>query len=531
MVDSISTISMSGVRSPLPARAQTLGELLFQESHPQDANKALVVFEGQPVSYRQMRERAAAIACQFQEKGIGLGDRVGLLFPNHPDYIASFFALSALGAVVVPINPLLKSEEIAHILKDSQAKALVVHELILKEALKSRQFCPKLEHVFVGGERAEVVVNNCESKLEVLTKGHLSPSSLKVSVALNPKKDLALLVYTSGTTGRPKGAMLTHHNILSVFPSRLDLFKVGPDDRLLAVLPMCHIYGIAVVMVGTICKDATMVMLPKFEAQPTLKAIESEGVTVIPAVPAIYQFLISELENLPTDFSSVRLCFCGGSAMPLSLLEKVEEKMGAPLVEGYGLTETSCVATINPLDGVRKPGSVGVAMDGVQVIIADVDGSELPRGPHNVGEIRVKGPNVMSGYHERPAETLECLQDGWFATGDLGYEDEDGYIFVVGRKKEMIIRGGQNIYPREIEEILVRMKEVAEAAVIGVPCEFMGERVKAVLVVRPGEVLSEEQVKHFCNEHLADYKVPRLIEFSDFLPRNSTGKVLKRLLN
>lgn len=329
--------------------------------------------------------------------------------------------------------------------------------------------------------------------------------------------------------------MLTHGNILAVFPRRLDLLEIDDRDRVLAVLPMCHIYGITVLMIGTLSTGGTLVVLPRFEAAAALELIAREKVTIIPAVPAMHRFVLMELANRSYDVSSVRMCMSGGSALPTELIGELETALGAACVEGYALTETSCAATLNPLRGKRKPGSVGPALESIELRILGAEGQSLPSGEENIGEVQIRGANVMRGYYNQPQATAEVIDlQGWFSTGDLGYKDADGYLYLVGRKKEMIIRGGQNIYPREIEDVICRIPGVVESAVIGIPDKFMGERVKAIVVTSKASdvvVPTEEQIKSFCTEHLAEYKVPRIIEFADTLPRNSTGKILKRLLS
>lgn len=532
MVDAVAVTVLSGISEP----ATDIFAVLFKQAELSPQKEALV-FQDERYTYAEILSRAAALAEQLKNAGVKSKDKIGLLFPNYPDYIASFFAVCGLGATVVPINPLLKSEEIAHILADSQAETLIVHESSLDEALKAQGLNKVLKRVFVGD--GDKVTSQSDSKpidrvpkeltTATLSKNKVPSSTFKWSAKIEPN-DLALLVYTSGTTGKPKGAMLTHFNLLSVFPSRLDIFDISYADKLLAVLPMCHIYGIAVLMIGSFACGATLVMLPKFESAPALKMIQQEGVSIVPAVPAMYQFLLMELEKTKYDLSSVRICFCGAAPLPVEVIEAVEQKFGAALIEGWGMTETSCVATINPLKGVRKPGSVGLCLPGVEVIIVDDEGKRLPAGRENVGELWIKGSNVMDGYYLQEEENKSCIKNGWFATGDLGWADSDAYLYIVGRKKEMIIRGGQNIYPREIENVICRLQGVIESAVLGVPDKFMGERVKAVIVTETGATLTEDEVKEFCAERLAEYKVPRLVEFRSSLPKNSTGKVLKRLL-
>ncbi|MBY0358877.1 MAG: long-chain fatty acid--CoA ligase [Candidatus Obscuribacterales bacterium] len=509
-------------------------------------NKDAIITDKVRLTYADLFQRTAAIAEKLLECGVKKGDRVGLLFPNHPDYVASFFAVIGLGAVLVPINPLLKSEEIAHILSDSGAHTLIVHLDSLAEALKSQKTTKTIsailvnelpeKNAFIVGDSGNnkntdnVAITNNFKFISFALPQKSDPAKITWDKAINPE-DLALIVYTSGTTGKPKGAMLSHKNLLSVFPGRLDMFDFSQSDITLAVLPMCHIYGITILMFGTISRGGTLAILAKFDAKTALSIIEKERVTIVPAVPAMHQFMLMESRTKSYDLSSVRLCFCGGASLPPALIKELEQLFGAVLIEGYALTETSCTATINPLHGMRKPGSVGPALPGVDIRIIDDNGNELPPGPNHVGELHIKGKNVMLGYYHQATETEESFENGFFMTGDLGYKDTDGYLYIVGRKKELIIRGGQNIYPREIEEVIARMPEVAESAVIGVPDELMGERVKAIIVIKPNSKLDMESVRSFCAQYLAEYKVPRLVEFRTELPRNSTGKVLKRLLS
>jgi long-chain acyl-CoA synthetase len=523
MVDALATPMLSAGTSV----SEHFFELLFKQVQLVPNNVALV-YENQHITYEQLLQRVSAVGEQLQKVGVGPNDKVAILFPNHPDYVASFFAAAGIGATIVPINPLLKSDEIAHILKDSDAKTLIVHEASLAEALKSQSTNPVLERIFVSGKYAAPA--NTTIKIEALTQGKKSHKAIRWHQDFKTKEDLALIVYTSGTTGKPKGAMLTHFSMLSIFPARFDIFEVDQHDVTLATLPMCHIYGIAILMIGTLSRGAKLVLMPKFEAAPVLNLIQQERITLVPAVPAMFQFMLLELEKNSYDLSSVRICFSGAAPLPKEVILAVEEKFGAVLIEGFGMTETSCVATINPLRGDRKVGSVGPPLPGVYIRVIADDGTELPAGPENVGELVIKGPNIMLGYYKQPEATEESIRDGWFATGDLCYRDEDDYFYIVGRKKEMIIRGGANIYPREIEDVILQLDEVAEVAVVGVPDKFMGERVKAVIVLKNGRTLSEAAIKEYCNEKLAEYKVPRIVEFRDAIPRNSTGKILKRML-
>ncbi len=504
-------------------------------------NKEALVYNETRWTFSVLMQRIAAVATQLLDAGVKPGEKVGILFPNHPDYVAAFFAAAGLGLTIVPINALLKSDEIAHILSDSESTTLILHESTLAEALKSQAEGSILKHIFVSRDTecgaSSATSTSCSgnaSQLGVpiidLSQELRELNSVDWYCHINPYEDLALIVYTSGTTGKPKGAMLSHFNMLSIFPERLDLFDVSELDKTLAVLPMCHIYGITILMIGTLSRGGTLAIMPKFEAVQALKIIEKERLTLVPLVPAMYQFCLMELEKNKYDLESVRVCFSGAAALAPELIKQLETAFGAVLVEGFGMTETACVATINPLKGVRKAGSVGPVLPGVEMRVVADDGTVLSVGSANVGELSIKGPNIMKGYYKLPEETQKSMDGDWFFTGDLGYIDEDGYVFIVGRKKEMIIRGGANIYPREIEEVLLKLEQVAEAAVVGVPDKLMGERVKAVLVLKSGANLDESKVKEFCSEHMAEYKVPRIVEFRSTLPRNSTGKILKRML-
>jgi len=513
--------------------------LLAEQVKLKPANSA-IFFGEEEISYAQLGARMSSIVIALHEAGIRSGDKVGVFFPNHPDFVAAFFAVVRLGATVVPINPLLKADEIAHILHDSESKGVIVHELLSKELQASLPKLQNLKCVFVMSYKNESTISDGSGKnVVVLDEAELARKEKSLDMAgkqiaehgLNVSEDqLAVLVYTSGTTGKPKGAMLTHGNLFAAVNMKKAILDFQDSDRILAVLPLCHIYGLSVVMLGMMSQGGSMVIVEKFEPVTVLKAIQNRKVTITPAVPAMYQFMAMELEKNKYDLSSLRYGLCGAAPLDAELLKRLDEAFGVPILEGYALTETTCIATITPIAGPRKFGSVGPKVPGIELYVVDGKLLPLPHGKENIGQIATRGPNVMQGYYKQKPATDECLKDGLFLTGDLGYFDEDGYLYISGRTKEMIIRGGQNVYPREVETVIMRMDSVLEVAVIGVPDQYMGERVKAVVVTRPGVTLTEDEVREFCSERLAPYKVPRVVEFRDLLPRNSTGKVLKRLL-
>lgn len=512
---------------------------LLAEACQTCADKTLLKFEDQNLSYKEILYRSLYLSSLLGEAGVGQGTRVALYFPNHAHFIPLFLAIGALGAVVVPINPLLKAEEIAHILSDSEASTLICHPQSLKTLLEhSCQCLPTLKNLFLVGEEVGlehleklsyknlVAVN--EAQLARQKDVHLPDAAERVRLA---DDELALLVYTSGTTGKPKGAMLSVGNILFAVKTYPRFLNTDERDVYAAVLPLCHIYGLVVVLLGTIYKKASMVIFEHFDAHRLLRSLMYDAITVLPAVPTMFHFLLLEREKqgMQGPLPALRLGMCGGASMPPELLERLEAELNIPVQEGWALTECAVIATLNPIHK-RKCGSIGQALPGIEVRVLDEQGRTLPAGAEHIGELCVRGANVMQGYLKRPEATAETLKDGFLHTGDLGYCDDEGYFYIVGRSKEMIIRGGMNIYPREVENVLLRHPGIKDAAVVGVSDPHMGERVKAYIVLA-AEPLTESEIKHFCSEHLADYKVPRAFAFIESIPRNSTGKVLKRMLN
>ncbi len=512
-----------------------VADILRERVRQTPDNPALFFGDGK-ISFAQLWSGITSFARVLSAAGIERGDKVGLMLANHPDFVIAFFAVARLGATMVAINPLLKTEEVTHIISDSGAKAVILHEKLNGLISAATPALDSLRHLIIMGS-GESAVHDARLRVSIIdtTKLFIESPSLDPSPDADfdvpvDQDDLAVLVYTSGTTGKPKGAMLTHRCLRAAVEMRGKVIPCSESDRVLAVLPLCHIYGMTIVMLGTLSDGGALVICEKFEARHVLGLIERHRITVLPCVPAMFQFLTMELENESFDLRSLRFGICGGAPVDPVLLERFSRTFDAPIIEGYGLTEVSCVATLTPLQGMRKLGSVGPAVPGVELRILDKAFNSLSKGEGNVGQVAIKGENVLTGYYNLPTSSEESFQDGYFLTGDLGYLDDDGYLHLCGRMKELIIRGGQNIYPREVEAVIEKIPQVQECAVVGVPDTLMGERVKAVIALRSGEKLSEDEVKQLCSNHLADYKVPRLVQFVDTLPRNSTGKIMKRLL-
>lgn len=483
--------------------------------HPQ---KTFLVFGSHSFSYGDIERKVSQLSEKLAQVGLIQGDRVAIYLFNSPEFVVSLLALNCLGITVVPVNPLLKEEEIEHILSDSQARALLAH----RETKIARVGQP-------------VIDLNLELRLDLsLFKFDSLQSADQESSEQDFDSTAALIVYTSGTTGKPKGAVLSYANVAFTIESYPHRFCLKQDDMLLGVLPLCHLYGLLVVLAGALKAGCGIVLMKQFDAAEAILLLRSEAVSVLPAVPTMHQFILMELDKEGKDsrLENLRLCTTGGAAMPRDLLVALKERLRVPVLEGYALTETTVIATLNP-EGDARLGSVGTAFPGIEIAI-EKDGIRSSRsfakGESEVGEILLQGACIMKGYFNNAAATAEVIKDGWFYTGDLGYLDADGYLYIVGRSKELIVRGGMNIYPREIEEVLLRLPAIAECAVVGVPDRYMGERVKAFIVLKSGACLTEDEIKSFCKSHVADYKMPRAIEFLDKLPRNSTGKVLKRLL-
>ncbi|MFE7245050.1 long-chain fatty acid--CoA ligase [Streptomyces sp. NPDC057582] len=463
------------------------------------------------VTYRTLDQRTARMAELLRERGVRPGDHVGLMLTDTPEFAFAYFGVLRVGGVVVPMNFLLKSREVAYHLGDSGARLLFAWHDFADEARTGAQQAG-----------AEAVIVDAGGFDELPASG---PSA--DDVADRHEDDTAVVLYTSGTTGEPKGAELTHGNLTrNCDIVANDLLQLTPDDVIFGGLPLFHAFGQTCALNAAVASGACVTLLPRFDAEKTLAMLAGHGVTVFAAVPTIFSRLLQQPDPDAYDVSRLRLSLSGGAAMPVQVLRDFQDAFHCVVLEGYGLSETSPVTSFNTLQAGPRPGSVGTPIRGVEMRVVDDDGEDVPRG--EVGEIAIRGHNVMKGYWQRPEETAAAIRDGWFHTGDLGRLDQDGFFWIVGRSKDMIIRGGNNVYPREIENVLYEHPAVAEAAVIGVPDPDLGEEVGAAVVLRPGARATAEELRAYVKSRVAAYKYPRKVWITDALPKGPTGKIIKR---
>ncbi|MER7458008.1 long-chain fatty acid--CoA ligase [Micromonospora sp. NPDC126480] len=496
-------------------------------------SREAVVLGDTRLSYAQLDAAANQVANLLVDSGIRPGDRVALSCPNLPYFPVVYYGILKAGAVVVPLNVLLKAGEIVYHLQDSGAKAYFCFEGTPElpmgvEGWQGFGGADGCDHFFLmtADPRASSPIEGAST-----LGSALAGRATRFETATTEATDTAVILYTSGTTGQSKGAELSHANMVMNATTCWRLFGAADEDVHLVTLPLFHSFGQTVQMNAGLYGGATLVLLPRFDAGTALTLMEREKVTFFAGVPTMYWGLLSagrEKVDVTAIAASLRMAVSGGAALPVEILEQVEKVYGVKIREGYGLSETSPVASFNHPGREAKPGSIGQPVWGVQMRLVDADWNEVPEG--EPGEIAIRGHNVMKGYHGRPGATAEVLRDGWFRTGDVARRDEDGYYFIVDRAKDMIIRGGFNVYPREVEEIMMTHPDVSLVAVVGVPHPSHGEEVKAFVIRHPGSRLTESELMDWCKERMASYKYPRLVEFRDELPMTSTGKILKRKL-
>ncbi len=506
---------------------------LFRQAAEEHRGRNALSFYGTTFEFERLQALVEKMAASLSAAGVSKGDRVALMLPNCPQYVISFFATVRLGAVVTQINPMYVEREIEHILRDSGAETIVVYAAVYE----------RVKAVLPDSNLKTVVVVDFGNEPGELDAGHVSFGEFLATdadpapeVEIDPSEDVAALQYTGGTTGVSKGAMLTHRNLVANVQQTIDVFVRNPDQftgrRCVGALPFFHIYGLTCVMLFGIKLGVEQVLLPRFEVGEVLAVFENARPTMFSGVPTMYMALLASDEDLRKHhLHDVMIFNSGGSALPVNLKRSFEESVGKPLFEGYGLSEASPVTHNNPpFLGEGREGSIGIPIPSTDAGIVDVETGETEMPVGEAGELIIKGPQVMKGYLNMPEETAMTLRNGWLYTGDVAKMDEDGYFYIVDRKKDMVVASGYNVYPREVEEILFEHPDVAEAVAIGVPDEYRGETLKAFVVKRSGATVTEEEIQAFCKERLAPYKTPRSVEFRDDLPKSAVGKLLRRVL-
>jgi len=474
--------------------------------------------DGRRFTYREFLEAVNRAANLLDGLGVRRGDAVSLLLPNGAEYVVAYFACFSLGALAGPVNSLLKPEEMAYVVGNSEAKALLYDTQFAAHAAELRSQVASLGAAVVFDDEAAATAG-------------LSPRPGAWAGAALEREDEAIIIYTSGTTGKPKGCLLTHGNLLANARQIVEWLGFTEEDRLLTVMPLFHMNAVTVTTASALYAGGSTVVSPRFSASRFWQIISDYGVTSFGSVATMLSMLLANYpRGVPEGFNtdSLRFAMCGSAPVPAEVMRRFEETFGLLVVEGYGLSESTCRSTFNPPDRRRRPGSCGLAI-GNEMKVVDEDDRDLPDG--EAGEIVMRGENVFKGYFRNEEATRRAFRGGWFHTGDVGYRDADGFFYIIDRKSDMIIRGGENIYPREIDELLYRHPAVAEAAVVGVPDELYGEEVAAFVTLKEGREADESALLAYCREHLAEFKCPKRVIFPGALPKGPTGKVLKRELS
>lgn len=495
---------------------------LLDESIEKYPNHIAMTFYGKTYTYRELEESIKKAASGLSKLGVKKGDKVAIMLPNCPQYPISFYGALMCGATIVQVNPMYKASELIHILNDSGAKVLIIMDKLLPlfESVKDQTTIQSVIPVLI-----ESAIMSAELQQEL--------DNPLLEVVIDPKEDVAVLQYTGGTTGTPKGAMLTHYNIvantLQSIATSVVQSKPG-EERILAVSPLFHVYGMTGAMCVNFYLGGNLLLVPKFDVEQIVTLIEEMKPTSFPGVPTMYIALVNYYKDKKFDLSCLVLCSSGSAPLPLEVLDRFNEISGTTVSEGYGLSEASPVTHRNPVKGLQKKGSIGIPLPNTDSKIVDIATGEqtLPYG--EVGELVIKGPQVMKGYLNLPEETGHTIRNGWLYTGDLATMDGDGFFYIVGRKKEMIIASGFNVYPIEVENIIYRHPAVLEAAVFGIPDEYRGETIRAVIALKAGHEVTEQEMIEFCKSRLSSYKVPEDFLFVDELPKTAVGKILKRSL-
>lgn len=502
---------------------------IIRESAKKNPTKTHVIVGDVELPYAMTHSISQKFGGGLQKLGIERGQHVALMLPNVPHFTMSYFGCHYAANPVVPLNVLLTADEIEYHIKDSDAVAIVVWEMFYEQAREAFDRVASCKHIIVAkADKTDVTAPEGAHNFNALAMG----ADPILEVPDTNADDTAVILYTSGTTGRAKGAELSHFNLffnarnMNAMP---DHPVAAGEERALVCLPLFHSFGQTVLQNATTMAGGTLVLMPRFEPLQAAQLIQKHEINVFAGVPTMYFALLNHPEVNAEALASLKHCVSGGSAMPVEVMNEFDSKFGVNILEGYGLSETSPVASFNNFEQAKKAGSIGLPIWGVEFRLVDDEGKVVDK-LDEPGEIQIKGHNVMKGYYKRPEANAESIVDGWFRSGDIGTRDDDGFYYIVDRKKDMIIRGGFNVYPREIEEVLYAHEAIAEAAVIGVADDKFGEEVKAVVSLKSGASLTGEDLIAYCKEHLAAYKYPRFVDIIDELPKGATGKILKREL-
>ena len=480
--------------------------------------KIAIRFYDRDITYRELDEQSNRVANGLLKRGVRKGDRVCLLMDNSPEFYYAYFGIIKIGAIAGPVNCWWQTGEIRYLLNDSGATALFFDHNYRGHIDKIIDETPALKHVIEREATDQRFI-----AFETLLAEPMELAPLEIGL-----DDVSTIVYTSGTTGNPKGVLLTHRNILTNSLQASRLANIDENDVIMCFLPLFHVNGLVITGTSPLSRGSQIILRRNFSASEFWECVAKYRVSIFSGVPTVYQILLQTPGSEGVDVSSLRYGVCGAAPMPVEAIRKFEETFKMIIIEGYGLTEGTAGATANPIDGVRKIGSIGIPFAGSEIKLLNDQDEEVPQG--EVGEICIKGDHVMKGYFNKPEDTAQALRGGWLHTGDMAYKDEDGYLFIVDRKKEMVIRGGENIYPKELEGIIYGHPQVMDVAVVGVPDAIYGEEVMACLVLHPGQTLTEEAFKEWCRANMASYKVPKYVDFRTALPKNILGKILKKEL-
>ncbi|WP_346297628.1 long-chain fatty acid--CoA ligase [Geoglobus acetivorans] len=531
------------VRPSLEYPEIPLFRLLEDTARTKPENTAIVFF-GKEIAYRELDALSNRLANYLKSLGIKKGDGVILAMPNIPQYVVSYYAVLKAGGIVVQANPIYTEREFKHIASNSEARVAIILDQIFdnvyplkRDGLVDHIILAKVEDYlpfplsFLYRFKKKKVKVPAETGIHEW-KAALASEELKERPEVNPKEDIAVHQYTGGTTGFPKAAMLTHYNLVANVYQTIEWIPgKGEGDVFLGALPYFHVFGMTTSMNAPVAVGAPMILVPDpRDIKRVIQAIDKYRVSIFCGVPTLFNAILNYPDLKKYDLSSLKACISGAAPLPVELKRSFEKETGSKLIEGYGLSETSPVTHGNPFYGLNKEGSIGIPFPDTYALVIDEEGKVLPVG--EIGELAIYGPQVMKGYYKMEEETRKTLVSGWLLTGDMAKMDEDGYFYIVDRKKDVIIAGGYNIYPREVEEVLYEHPAVLEAAVVGVPDKYRGETVKAFIVLRPEhrDKVTEKDIEQFCRQKLAAYKVPRIIEFVDELPKSAVGKVLRRVL-